>query len=158
MSPLQRVQAQLARQKWAVDTRDAAALAGLYTADSTQVIYQAGPDGRTEIARSQGRDEIVGAITAGWARTAATWFPGSLIHQIGSVLAEPAADGRIRCRSYASFLALDPGGTPFLKGYATYDDSWALDAGEWRLACRETVMYGHAPSAADPGPQKESAQ
>jgi hypothetical protein len=38
MSPLEQVQAQLARQKWAVDTRDAQALADLYTADSAQVI------------------------------------------------------------------------------------------------------------------------
>jgi hypothetical protein len=107
MSPVEQVLAQLGRQKWAVDTRDAAALKSLYTADSAQVIYQAGPDGRTEIARSRGRDEIIGAITAGWARTAATWYPGAMIHQIGSVVPDPAAGGRIRCRSYASFLALD---------------------------------------------------
>jgi hypothetical protein len=75
-----------------------------------------------------------------------TWYPGALIHQIGSVVTEPAGDGRIRCRSYASFLALDPAGTPVLKGYGTYDDLWVLDEGEWRLADRETVMYGHAPS------------
>jgi hypothetical protein len=146
MSPVEQVRAQLSRQKWAVDTRDATALKGLYTADSAQVIYRAGPDGRTEVSRSQGRDEIIGAITAGWARTAATWYPGALIHQIGSVLPEPTADGRIRCRSYASFLALDPGGVPFLRGYGGYDDIWALDDGEWRLAFRETVMYGTAPS------------
>jgi hypothetical protein len=30
-----------------------------------------------------------------------------------------------------------------LKGYATYDDTWALDEGEWRLAARETVMFGY---------------
>jgi hypothetical protein len=30
-----------------------------------------------------------------------------------------------------------------LRGYLTYDDIWALDAGEWRLAFRETVMYGY---------------
>ena len=146
MSPVEQVLAQLGRQKWAVDTRDAAALRGLYTADSAQVIYQGGPDGRREIARSRGRDEIIAGITAGWERTAATWYPGALIHQIGTVLAEPAADGRIRCRSYASFLALDPAGAPVLRGYGTYDDLWVLDEGEWRLADRETVMYGHAPS------------
>ena len=144
VSPLEQVQAQLARQKWAVDTRDAQALGALYTADSAQVIYQGGPDGRREIARSRGRDEIIAGITAGWERTAATWYPGALIHQIGTVLAEPAADGRIRCRSYASFLAMEPAGTAVLKGYAAYDDIWALDAGEWRLAYRETVMYGYA--------------
>jgi hypothetical protein len=144
VSPLEQVQAQLARQKWAVDTRDAQALAGLYTADSAQVIYQGGPDGRREIARSRGRDEIIAGITAGWKRTAPTWYPGALVHQIGSVLAEPIPDGRIRCRSYASFLALEPAGTPVLQGYAAYDDIWALDAGEWRLAYRETVMYGYA--------------
>ena len=143
MSPVEQVHAQLARQKWAVDARDAEALKDLYTADSAQVIYQGGPDGRREIARSRGRDEIMAGIMAGWQRTAATWYPGALVHQIGSVLAEPAADGRIRCRSYASFLGLDPAGTPVLKGYAAYDDIWALDAGEWRLAHRETVMYGY---------------
>jgi len=150
MSPLEQVQAQLARQKWAVDTRDAAALAALYTADSAQVIYQGAPDGRREVARSRGRDEIIAGIVAGWERTAATWYPGSLIHQIGSVLAEPAGDGRIRCRSYASILGLDAAGAAVLRGYLTYDDSWALDAGEWRLAYRETVMHGYPLSRTSP--------
>ena len=49
------------------------------------MIYQGGPDGRKEIARSHGRDEIIGGITAGWERTAATWYPGAMIHLIGSV-------------------------------------------------------------------------
>ena len=142
-SPVQQVQAQLARQKWAVDARDADALKGLYTADSAQVIYQGGPDGRREIARSHGRDEIIAGIIAGWERTAATWYPGAMIHQIGSVLTEPAGDDRIRCRSYASILALDAAGAAVLRGYLTYDDIWALDAGEWRLAFRETVMFGY---------------
>ena len=142
-SPVQQVQAQLARQKWAVDARDADALKGLYTADSAQVIYQGGPDGRREIARSHGRDEIIAGIIAGWERTAATWYPGAMIHQIGSVLTEPAGDARIRCRSYASILALDAAGAAVLRGYLTYDDIWALDAEEWRLASRETVMYGY---------------
>ena len=144
VSPLEQVRAQLGRQKWAVDTRDTDALAGLYTADSAQVIYQGGPDGRREIARARGRDEIIGGITAGWERTAASWYPGAMIHQIGSVVAEPAADGEIRCRSCASMLALDGAGAPVLKGYCTYDDRWVLDAGEWRLAYRETVMFGYA--------------
>jgi hypothetical protein len=145
MSPAEQVLAQLGRQKWAIDTRDAEALTGLYTADSAQVIYQGGPDGHKEIARSRGRDEIIGRITAGWQRTAATWYPGAMIHQIGSHVIEPTEDGRIRCRSYASFLALDAAGAPALKGYGTYDDVWELDEGEWRLAYRETVMYGHEP-------------
>jgi len=143
MSPVEQVHAQLARQKWAVDTRNAEALAPLYTADSAQVIYQGGPDGRQEVARSRGRDEIIAGILAGWERTAATWYPGQLIHQIGSVLAEPIADDRIRCRSYASILALDPAGAAALRGYLSYDDLWTLNAGEWRLASRETVMYGY---------------
>jgi hypothetical protein len=143
MSPLEQVQAQLARQKWAVDLRDAEALKDLYTADSAQVIYQGGPDGRREVARCRGRDEIIAGVIAGWERTASTWYPGALLHQIGSVLAEPAVDGRIRCRSYASILALDAAGAAALRGYLTYDDIWALDAGEWRLAYRETVMFGY---------------
>jgi hypothetical protein len=146
MSPAEQVQAQLARQKWAVDTRDAELLTGLYTADCEQVIYRGGPEGRTEIARSRGRDQIISGITAGWERSAATWYPGSMIHQIGSCITEPATGGRIRCRSYASFLALDPAGSPVLKGYGTYDDLWVLDDGEWRLAFRESVMFGHTPS------------
>ena len=43
-------------------------------------------------------------------------------------------------------LALDGAGAPVLKGYSAYDDRWVLDEGEWRLAYRETVMYGYAPS------------
>lgn len=142
MTPAEQILAQLGRQKWAVDTRDADALRGLYTADSRQVIYRGGPDGRTEIARASGRAEIIGGIVAGWARSAGSWYPGRLIHQIGSHVIEPLEEGRFRCRSYASFLGLDENGAPALTGYGTYDDVWVLDAGEWRLAVRETVMYG----------------
>jgi hypothetical protein len=141
-SPTEQVLAQLARQKWAVDTRDAELLYGLYTADSEQVIYRGGPQGPQEISRLRGRDEIVGNITAGWARSAATWYPGAMIHQIGSCLAESAGEGRIRCRSYASFLGLDEAVTPVLKGYGSYDDLFVLDDGQWRLARRENVLYG----------------
>jgi len=146
MSPVEQVVAQLGRQKLAVDTRDAALLTSLYTADCEQVTYRGGPEGRKEIARSRGREETVGVILAGWERSAATWYPGSLLHQIGTVVTEPAGQDRIRCQSYASFLALDEAGVPSLKGYGTYDDIWVLDAGEWRLAYRETVMYGYAMS------------
>jgi hypothetical protein len=149
-SPSELVLAQLGRQKWAVDSRDLDALVPLYTADSAQVIYQGGPDGRKEIARSNGRDAIIATITAGWARTAATWYPGAMLHQIGSHVIEPADGGRLRCRSYASILTLDAAGAALLKGYATYDDLWALDDGEWRLAYRETVLYGHTPGRSVP--------
>jgi hypothetical protein len=146
LSPAEQVLAQLGRQKWAVDTRDADVLRGLYTAASEQVIYRAGPQGRREISRSHGRDEIIAGITEGWARSAGTWYPGAMIHLIGSYVIEPLGDGRMRCRSYAAFLGLDAAGAPVLKGYGAYDDVWAPDAGEWRLAFRETVMYGHAPA------------
>ena len=93
MSPAEQVLAQLGRQKWAVDTRDAEALRALYTADSEQVVYRGGPEGRKELTRLRGRDEIIGAITAGWARTAATWYPGAMIHLIGSHVIDPLATG-----------------------------------------------------------------
>ena len=145
MSPADQVLAQLGRQKWAVDTRDVEALRGLYTAGSEQVIYHDGPQGRKEIARSRSRDEIIAGITASWARSAGTWYPGATIHLIGSHVIDPLDDGRMRCRSYAAFLGLDPAGAPGLKGYGTYEDVWVSDEGQWRLAYRETVMYGHAP-------------
>ena len=50
MSPVEQVQAQLARQKWAVDTRDAELLAGLYTADSAPVDHL-GAVGRVKAAQ-----------------------------------------------------------------------------------------------------------
>jgi SnoaL-like domain len=145
MSPAEQVLAQLGRQKWAVDARDADALRGLYTAASEQVIYRGGPQERTEIARLHGRDEIIDGITAGWARTAATWYPGATIHLIGSHVIDPLHDGRLRCRSYAAYFGLDPAGVPSLNGYGAYDDIWAPDEGEWRLAYRENVMYGYRP-------------
>jgi hypothetical protein len=143
-SPTEQVLSQLARQKWAVDTRDAVLLRAVYTADSEQVIYRGGPQGQEEFSRLRGRDEIVDHITAGWARSAATWYPGKMIHQIGSCLVEPAGERRIRCRSYASFLGLDEAGTPVLKGYGSYDDMFVLDGGRWLLARRENVIYGLA--------------
>ena len=142
MSPAAQVLSQLGRQKWAVDARDADALRRLYTPGSEQVICQGGPRGRTVINRLRGRDEIIASITAGWARTASTWYPGATIHLIGSHVIDPLDDGRLRCRSYAAYLGLDPAGVPVLKSYAAYDDIWALDVGEWRLAVRETVLYG----------------
>ena len=145
MSPAEQVLAQLGRQKWAVDARDAEALRPLYTADSEHVLYRGGPEGRTELARSRGRDEIIAGITAGWARTAATWYPGATLHLIGSHVIEPLGGGRMRCRSYAAYLGLDPAGTPGVRSYGAYDDIWVPDEGEWRLAYRETVMYGYAP-------------
>ena len=149
MSPSEQVLAQLGRQKWAVDTRDAEAPHALFTPPTApRWSTSGGPDGRTEIARSRGRDEIIGGITAGWDRTAATWYPGAMIHLIGSHVIEPLGDGRMRCRSYASYLALDPAGAPVLKSYGAYDDLWVPDEGEWRLADRETVMYGHSPPSA----------
>jgi SnoaL-like protein len=145
MSPADQVLAQLGRQKWAVDARDAEALRPLYTADSEHVLYRGGPEGRIELARSHGRDEIIEGITAGWARTAGTWYPGATMHLIGSHVIEPLGGGRMRCRSYAAYLALDQAGTPGVRGYAAYDDIWLPDEGEWRLSGRETVMYGYSP-------------
>jgi hypothetical protein len=145
MSPAEQVLAQLGRQKWAVDARDAGALRPLYTAGSEHVLYRGGPEGRTELARSRGREEIIAGITAGWARTAATWYPGATLHLIGSHVIEPLGGGRMRCRSYAAYLALDPAGTPCVRSYGAYDDIWVPDEGEWRLAYRETVMYGYGP-------------
>jgi hypothetical protein len=94
-----------------------------------------------------GRDEIIAGIVAGWARTAGTWYPGATIHLIGSHVIDPLGDGRLRCRSYAVYLGLDQAGVPGLKSYGAYDDVWALDEGEWRLAARETVLYGQPPAA-----------
>jgi hypothetical protein len=145
LSPAEQVLAQLGRQKWAVDARDAGALRGLYTADSEQVIYRGGAHGRTELSRLHGRDEIIAGITAGWARSAQTWYPGATIHLIGSHVIDPLAGGRLRCRSYAVYLGLDPAASPALESYGAYDDIWAPDEGEWRLASREAVMYGYLP-------------
>lgn len=146
-SPVEQVLAQLGRQKWAADFRDVDALRSLYTEDSHQVIYRHGPHGRTEIARSRSRDEILVGIKAGWDATADTWYPGQLIHLIGSHVIEPVDAERVRCRSYAAILALDTTGASVLKGYAAYDDVWVGDVSTgWLLASRETVLYGHTPT------------
>jgi hypothetical protein len=80
-------------------------------------IHGGGLQGR-EISLLRGREEIIGNITADWACSAATWYPGAMIHQIGSCLTGPAGGGRIRCRSYASILGLDEAGTRCSRGTA----------------------------------------
>ena len=105
------------------------------------MVYRGGPEGRSELARLRGRDEIIARITAGWARTAATWYPGAMIHLIGShVIDRSAAGGCAAGPTPRSSRWTD--GVRALKGYGAYDDIWVPDEGEWRLASRETVMYG----------------
>ena len=60
---------------------------------------------------------------------------------------ENTASCRISRRSYASFLALDPGRVLLLRGYGSYEDILTLDEGESRLAC-ETELYGQPPAEA----------
>ena len=75
LSPAEQVLAQLGRQKWAVDARDAEALRPLYTADSEHVLYRGGPEGRTELARSRGREEII-ALSVKSIQQAREYTPG----------------------------------------------------------------------------------
>lgn len=142
MSPVEQVLARLALQKWAVDFRDLETLADLYTADCEQVLLRRGPEGTTEVNRARGREEILAPIVAGWERTAATWFPGASIHQVGTCVPVPLDDATIRCRSYATYLGLDESGSATLRGYLTYDDLWVDDGSSWRLARRESCAYG----------------
>ena len=157
VTPFDAVRAQLGRQKWAVDTRDEAALHDIYLEDSELVINQGGPQGRSEVMRQRGRDQIIAFMVAGWARTADTWWPGSSIHHIGTQVLEPTGDGRIRCRSYAAYVHIVESGATELHGYGTYDDVWAPEDGTWRLASRNMCIYGRdlapAPPAGSSGQQ-----
>ena len=81
MSASEQVLAQLGRQKRAVDTRDAERPHGSLHGRQRPG-GRPGRAGRAQGAnRLRGRDEIIGAITAGWERTAATRYPGALIHR-----------------------------------------------------------------------------
>ncbi len=139
MSPFDHVRAQLARQKWAVDTRDAGALYDLYTADCTLVIKNEGAD---EVARVRGRQPIIDYMTSGWQASAETWRPGSMIHQIGTQLIESAENGMIRCWSYATYVHLVASGATEIRGYGKYHDLFTLEDGLWRLHEREVHVFG----------------
>lgn len=138
MTPFDQVRAQLGRQKWAVDTRNQGALYNIYTRDCLLVLKQ---DGREEAARVQGRRQIIEFMTRGWAADL-HWRPGSMIHHIGTVVLEPAENGRIRCWSYATYVHLAPDGGTELRGYGKYHDLWAEEDGLWRLQEREVHIFG----------------
>jgi hypothetical protein len=142
ISPFEAVRMQLGRQKWAVDSRDEAALRGIYLANCELILSQGGPDGATEVKRVTGRDAILAHMVAGWAGNAATWWPGSMVHHIGTQLLEPTDDGRIRCRSYATYVHIVASGATELHGYGKYDDVWGPEGGTWRLARRAVVVHG----------------
>ena len=72
--PFDHVRAQLARQKWAVDTRNEGALYNIYTADCTLILKN---DGADEVARVQGRNEIIAHMTGGWQANAAHGGPAA---------------------------------------------------------------------------------
>lgn len=139
MSPFDHVRAQLARQKWAVDSRNDGALYNLYTSDCTLIVNNEGAD---EVARVRGRHEIIDYMTSGWKASADTWRPGSMIHHIGTQLLEPAEDGMIRCWSYATYVHLLESGATEIHGYGKYHDLWALEDGLWRLYEREVHVFG----------------
>lgn len=138
MSPFDEVRAQLARQKWAIDSHDGTALAKLYCADCTLVIKDAG---EREYGRQNGRETILGFIERGWAANSG-WRPGSMIHHIGTELVEPADDGKIRCHSYALYVHLVASGATEIHGYGKYHDLWAREDGAWKLYHREVHLFG----------------
>jgi len=55
MSASEQVLAQLGRQKWAIDARDADALKALYTADSAQVVGALGALGVTKTSMTSAK-------------------------------------------------------------------------------------------------------
>ncbi len=138
MSPFEEVRAQLGRQKWAVDSHDADTLRGVYTRHCTLILKH---EGKAEIQRVGGGDAIIAHIQRGWAART-DWTPGSMIHHIGTVLIEPAPDGRIRCRSYATYVHVVLSGATEIHGYGKYHDLWAKEDGQWRLAEREVHLFG----------------
>jgi hypothetical protein len=143
LSPAEQVLTELGRQKWAADFHDEAELRDCYTEDSTQVVYVGGPEGRTELFRSSGREDIVASNRHSWDALGDGWYPGKQIHLIGSPVIDPIDDTHMRCRSYAAVLRIGDEGEAQYKGHLTYDDVWRLDRGRWRLASRETVVHGH---------------
>jgi SnoaL-like domain len=142
VTPFDAVRAQLSRQKWAVDTRDAAALPDIYASNCELVLNAGGPQGTTEVSRVRGREQIIAFMVAGWARTADSWWPGSMIHHIGTQILEPTGDGGIRCRSYATYVHVLETGATEMHGYGKYDDIWTPEDETWRLASRNMCVYG----------------
>lgn len=136
VGPLDQVRAQLGRQKWAVDSRDLAALDGIYTRDCVLLLKK---EGQVEIARVQGKDEIIAFMKRGWDSNP-DFKVGDMVHHIGTELIEPTGDGRIRCRTYALYVHVEQGQT-VMHGYGKYHDYWALEGGEWRLAEREVHLF-----------------
>lgn len=137
VGPLDLVRAQLGRQKWAVDTRDLAALEGIYTQGCILLIKK---EGREQIARIEGKAEIIAFMKRGWDSNP-EFKVGDMIHHIGTELIEPTADGRIRCRTYALYIHVE-GGKTVMHGYGKYHDYWTVEDGQWRLAEREVHIYG----------------
>jgi hypothetical protein len=145
MSPFDHVRAQLARQKWAVDTHSEGALYNIYTRDCTLILKQ---DGKDEVARVRGREAIIAIMAKGW-KANLDWRPGSMIHHIGTLLIEPAPEGLIRCWSYATYVHLTAAGATEIHGYGKYHDLWAEEDAMWRLQEREVHIFGLKLGGAD---------
>jgi hypothetical protein len=138
MSPFDHVRAQLGRQKWAIDSRNEKALWNIYASDVTQILKN---DGVEEVARITGRAELIDFVTRGWHANPSPRV-GSMIHHIGTVLIEPAENGRIRCWSYANYVHVVESGATELHGYGKYHDLWTFEDDLWRLYEREVHLFG----------------
>jgi SnoaL-like domain len=137
MSPFDHVRAQLSRQKWAVDSQNAAALWNIYAANYTLVLKH---EGKEETARIVGRDDVIAFQSRGFNNV--TPRVGSMIHHIGTVMVEPAENGMIRCWSYANYVHVVESGATESHGYGKYHDLWTFEEGLWRLLEREVHIFG----------------
>jgi hypothetical protein len=138
MNPADAVRNGVARQKWAVDNHDLDELQTIYARDCLVVMKWEGVE---EFYRERGRDAILEHLRRGWENQAA-WKPGAVLHHVGSIVIEPAAGRRIRCRSCSTyFFAVAPGKTEN-GGFGHYHDYWCEEEGQWRLQEREVHLFG----------------
>lgn len=116
----------------AVDRRDAAALAALFTPDA-RVYLPAGMTGRDAPATSIGAGEVLSPLTR-WVRTR------HVVTQQQIVVAADGAGATGECYGEAHHIALKDGGARDLVLYLRYLDRYACKDGDWRFAARELVV------------------
>lgn len=116
----------------AVDRRDAAALAALFTPDA-RVYLPAGLTGRDAPATSISADGVLSPL-ARWVRTR------HVVMQQQILVAADGASATGECYGEAHHVALKHGGARDLVLYLRYLDRYACSGGDWRFASRELVV------------------
>lgn len=134
LTPFEIVRNLIVEQKWAVDDRNAAALADFYARD---VVLSVSVNGGEPIA-VKGREAVMTMTVSTWDENRET---SAHIHFLATPSLRFVDDGCIAAEYYCLYLSNDPSALGMV-GHGRYRDLFVFEDGAWRILERRLLTTG----------------